>query len=106
MTALLAPVLTLRVAPPELDQLERAWHDLAAWEELVMDSLGQGVAGRLLALWALSRAGATAAESLGVMPQLVGEEGWARQGGPLLRDMMLMAFSLGAAWEARRGCSR
>lgn len=106
MTAVLAPVLSLPRPRPAVDALERAWRELPQWEDAVTDSLGHGVASELLALWALSRIGPVGEESLAILPELTQEDGLARLGGPMLRDLVQVAFSLGAAWGARRECSR
>jgi hypothetical protein len=71
-------------------------------EMQVYEELGEDLGEKLLVLWAISRFGDSrlAASALG---ELVDEQGHPRFGDPLVEDMMLAAFALGAAWAATGG---
>lgn len=83
------------------DALWPAWSAMVRSEMSVYDALGEDVGEKLLVLWAISRfrdsGTATAA-----FAELVDDGGRPRFGDPLVEDMMLAAFALGAAWAEGR----
>jgi hypothetical protein len=74
-----------------------AWSRMAGSEMCVYDVLGEEVGEKLLVLWAISRFGEGDATGT-ALAELVDATGRPRFGDPLVEDMMLAAFALGAAW--------
>jgi hypothetical protein len=79
------------------DALWPAWLGMPGSELGVYDALGEQVGQKLLVLWAISRFRDTDVAGL-ALAELVDEHGRPRFGDPLVEDMMLAAFALGAAW--------
>lgn len=84
------------------DALWPAWEHMAESEMHVYDALGEELGEKLLVLWAISRFRDTQLAP-GALGELVDEAGRPRFGDPLVEDMMLAAFALGAAWAAEDG---
>jgi len=79
-----------------------AWSAMPHAEMDVYDALGEEVGQKLLVLWAISRFRDSGLAGP-ALSELVDEGGRPRFGDPLVEDMMLAAFALGAAWaEGRR----
>ena len=74
-----------------------AWSRMLGSEISVYDALGEEVGEKLLVLWAISRFKDSAVGGM-ALAELVDESGRPRFGDPLVEDMMLAAFALGAAW--------
>jgi len=87
---------------PDGHALWPAWAGMAASEMHVYEELGEEVGEKLLVLWAISRF-RDSREAPHALRELVDETGRPRFGDPLVEDMMLAAFALGAAWGAQRG---
>jgi len=83
----------------EGDGLWPAWAAMAESEMHVYDALGEEVGQKLLVLWAISRF-RDSAIAPGALGELIDENGMPRFGDPLVEDMMMAAFALGAAWAA------
>lgn len=84
------------------DALWPAWLGMTGSELDVYDALGEQVGQKLLVLWAISRF--RDSEVAGIaLAELVDEHGRPRFGDPLVEDMMLAAFALGAAWASDQG---
>lgn len=83
------------------DALWPAWRGMADFEMHVYHELGEEVGQKLLVLWAISRFRDSQAAP-GALRELVDESGRPRFGDPLVEDMMLAAFALGAAWGTER----
>ncbi len=81
------------------DALWPAWSAMANSELSVYDRLGEDLGEKLLVLWAISRFGDSGPDAPG-LAELVDEHGRPRFGDPLVEDMMLASFALGASWAA------
>jgi hypothetical protein len=81
-----------------------AWSRMSGSEMCVYDALGEQVGEKLLVLWAISRF--RESDMAGIaLAELVDKSGRPRFGDPLVEDMMLAAFALGAAWASEVGGS-
>ena len=74
-----------------------AWSRMVRSEMGVYDALGEEVGEKLLVLWAISRF-RDSDDAGSALAELVDDSGRPRFGDPLVEDMMLAAFALGAAW--------
>lgn len=79
------------------DALWPAWSRMVRSEMCVYDALGEEVGEKLLVLWAISRF-RDSDDAGSALAELVDDSGRPRFGDPLVEDMMLAAFALGAAW--------
>ena len=95
------PVEALGTWGADGDALWPAWSGMAEFEMHVYQELGEEVGQRLLVLWAISRF-RDSQVAPGALRELVDECGRPRFGDPLVEDMMLAAFALGAAWGTER----
>jgi len=83
------------------EELWSAWRHLADVEDRVA-GLGSGLGPDLIVLWAVWRFGGTA---LGepMLKELVDDDYQLRLHDPMVEDMVLVAFALGAGWGAEVG---
>jgi len=83
------------------EELWSAWRRLADFEDRAA-RLGSGLGPDLIVLWAVWRFGGTA---LGepMLKELVDDDYQLRLQDPMVEDMVLVAFALGAGWGAEIG---
>ncbi len=82
------------------DALWPAWNGMLGAEARVLDVFGEMLGEKLLVLWALSRFG-DGSSAGGTLSELVDDSGHPRFGDWLAEDMLVAAFSLGAAWASQ-----
>jgi hypothetical protein len=80
------------------DELWEAWQRLAHFEDHAA-GLGSALAPELIVLWAVWRFGNSEPGDT-LLGELVGDDLTPRFRDPLVEDMMLVAFALGAGWGA------
>lgn len=83
------------------EELWPSWRELADLEEVAAHHFGPGLAELLLVLWAISRAGAGSDEGSWMLDELISDDLSPGFGGPLISDMLSMAFALGTGWGLR-----
>jgi hypothetical protein len=95
-------VLSGRISPGEClcdsDAMWEAWRRLGHFEDHSVE-LGPNLAPELIVLWAVWRFGDTAPGDV-LLGELVGDDMMPRFRDPLIEDMLLVAFALGAGWGA------
>lgn len=87
------------------DALWEAWRALPGWEEVAENELGERLGELLLLLWSAHRFGAAPATSV-MVGELVDDQLHSALEDPLLDDIVMMAFALGASWATSRTARR
>jgi hypothetical protein len=75
-----------------------AWRNFGEWEERIDSQFGEDLGDDMLVLWALLRFGGSA-DLEALLGELVTDDLMPTFGGTLVRDIVRVAFALGAAWS-------